>query len=424
MRSSGMVGAVVLAIAACVAAAAQSQPTRSERLVVGEQRTLRPGYPIGDIAVANPSVCDFRVVSGRREILLIANGEGFTTLTVWDQGGTKRDEVEIDVITREFQRLLTDLTDLLRPYPAVTVKRLGSRIVLSGTVNTQKDLDDLRTLAQAAGDILVMVTLPGADPAAPPAGDPTGGAVGDPGATRPVTRDPAAAGKVVVEPEPPPPARKPVPGAAQPVPLPPGPPPATPIVPGPPAAPLGQPGAARSIVYVIEVYESPASGPPPEVLGPQGTRVQMAAITTGEGREARQFLPVGAQSPAAGQPRGLSISLTPTVSGTTITTAVVIDTNLPIGSFDQRTPIWLRAKLQFSRVSGQTRYITEQELAGLVEPSVAMASAPGEPRAGGSLIPSPSSIVKGGGGQSPSPSTVLVIAITPSLQGPADGPRP
>ncbi len=274
---------------ACAAAA--TGQTRTERLVVGEQRTFKPGYAVGDIAIANPAVCDFRVVSGRREVMLIANGEGFTSLTVWDQRNVKRDEVAIEVISREFAKLMADLAELLQPYPAVSIKRLGSRVVLAGTVRSADDLDNVRAIAAAAGNVVSTVTVRAGGAADEPAAA-AGGATSRTGSETP---------RAVYDPPPPPPTRKPVGTSPEPVPLSGGAQPA--VKPAPAATPSpvavpaaaappppnvasggGRPGTpataaaagdlpiaagAGPIEYLVEVYESPAAAPPPEVAGPR-----------------------------------------------------------------------------------------------------------------------------------------------------------
>jgi len=445
---------IVLAVLVGVLALAwpvQAQ-TRSERLVIGEQRTFKPGYAVGDIAISNPSVCDYRVMSGRREVMLIANGEGFTTLTVWDQRSVKRDEVGIEVVSREYAKLMGDLADLLRPYPGITIKRLGSRIVLAGTVGSAGELENVKTIASAVDNLVLTVTVRG-DAAAPdrPAPD----------AATPETS------RAVPHPAPPPPARRPAPNAPEPVPLRPAPPaqaapipqatPSTAVAVPAPAAPpppnvttgtgartappanLDVPVGTGSIEYLVEIYESPSSAPPPEAVGPQGTRLYMARLRTGVGREVRQFVNVGPKT--AKPPRGISLGLTPRVQGSDIQTVAVVDTNLPVGPYEQKQdPVWLRCTVNFTVSAGQTRFVNEQELASSATPTgappsessgsgtgakvadvavgvgqgIATANVPGA-----SYIPSFGGIFGGGGsGQPKARKTMLLIVLTPIVVGP------
>ena len=63
-------------VPAVVAQAGESQePTR---LLTGEQKVLRPGYAIGNIAIGDPKVCDFKILPGGLEVMLLAKGQGET----------------------------------------------------------------------------------------------------------------------------------------------------------------------------------------------------------------------------------------------------------------------------------------------------------------------------------------------------------
>lgn len=428
---------------------------RAERLAVGEQKTFKPGYAVGDIAIANPDVCDFRVVSARREVMLIATGQGFTTLTVWDQRGVKRDEIAIEVVSREFAKLLNDLAELLRPYPGVTVRTLGNRVALSGTVASAQELEAVREIASAV-EVVSTVTVRSAAVQPPPAGAETA----------------AATGSVVPDPAPPPPSRRPVTNAPTPVPLTPGTAsssrtPASAAQPAaaasPPAPNVSTSGAARAatpaepsaavgngaIEYLVEIYETPTSAPPPEVAGPQGKKLFTARLRTDVGIEVRQLVNVGPKTATPAQMRGISIGLTPSTSEGSIQTEAVIDTNLPLGPYEQKkNPVWLRCTASFESRPGQARYLNEHELAGSAQPVGAPpatgsgSSAGGRAAAtaidagtqaatshvpGGAYIPSFGGLFGGGGSSEPKVRpTMLLIVITPSASRwtPRDEPSP
>ena len=464
--------------------------TRSERLVAGEQKTFNPAYAVGDIAIANPAVCDFRVVSGRREVMLVAVRPGFTTLTIWDQRGTKRDEVAIEIVSREFARILADMTELLRPYPDVVIKPLGDRAVLIGTVNTPDELQTVKTLANAAGNLICTVTLrravaptvespapvsvPAPLPVPPPATHtftadappqlppPVPTVTYDPEPPAPVRRTPVTMPAPVslgtlppppaTTPQPvgamPPPAAPPVavPAAATPPPpnISPAPPSAPSVSPRPPVQPLPTPSPAPSpaadwstpagsdtVEYLVELYESPASAPPPEVAGPKGKRLYIGRLRSDPGVEVRQLITL-AGGTSANALRGLSIGLTPSLVNNAIHTAVIVDTNLPVGKYDQKNPVWIRCALAFTGRPGQTRFISEVELARSAAP-VAPPASPGTSqgnagRVAGQVIDTGAavagvSIPSFGGllGSSQSPSqpkarqTTLLIVVTPSI---------
>lgn len=131
---------------------AQGEPVRSEKtLFVDSQESYRPGYAIGDIAIAQPEVADFRVLPGRRELLLIGKSPGTTTLIIWDQQKVKREEIEITVATREDVQAEQDLKDLVADFPDVQVRRVRGQLALTGSVQTPQDFDAVQRLADAAG---------------------------------------------------------------------------------------------------------------------------------------------------------------------------------------------------------------------------------------------------------------------------------
>jgi hypothetical protein len=182
-----VIGLVLFAIAltASVSARAADVQTQDLTLFVGEQQTFTPGYAVGDIQVLNPEVANFRVQPGRRELMLVGKGKGETQLIIWDQKRVKRHEIKLIVRSRDEMKQETDLKELLKDFPTVQVRRLGDRLVVSGTVSTQADLDAISRIANvASAENLVRVVrglYPGAPPDPPPAPGP--GPVGVAGPT-------------------------------------------------------------------------------------------------------------------------------------------------------------------------------------------------------------------------------------------------
>ena len=214
--------------------------------------------------------------------------------------------------------------------------------------------------------------------------------------------------------------------------------------PGPPVPPLPAPSPAPSpaadwstpvgsgaVEYLVEIYESPASAPPPEVAGPQGKRLYIGRLRSDSGVEVRQLIKL-AGGTSANTLRGLSIGLTPSLVNNAIHTAVVVDTNLPVGKYDQKNPVWLRCALAFTLSPGQTRFIPEVELARSAAP-VAPVPPPGTSpgnagRVAGQVIDTGAAVAGVsipsfggllGGSQSPSQpkarKTTLLIVVTPSI---------
>lgn len=433
IQSTQFIIATAVSVAAVIhvgsgAATGQSTSTEPDRVVhllTGTEQTLSAEYSVGNTAIGNAGVCEIEVLPGRREVLLIARGIGITTLTLWDQRGRKQEEIRIDVSSRELSKLQADLMALLGGYPGVRAEPLGNSIVLNGTVASQEALAAVEGIAKAAG-VASVVTLggslpltgagtapmptsltgpPAAQPAAPQPLLPPGAALpvaltSAAPASRPSSSTPTApvtmpSGGLLADDDGPPPAAVPNPpppnvfyvstsggsdslgfgsGLTGASPGPPGPASSSPSLARPTGVvPPEAAGAATGRVdYRIELYEQSALAPPPEVMGPQGTRIFSTTVTAYDGRAARELFVAeqGGRTPD-GQTRpmsGISIELTPSLQRGAIATSMTIDTNLPMGTArDAAGPHpWRRAQLDFQIQAGATRYITEQELAGVM----------------------------------------------------------
>ena len=169
-----VLGFVFVAIALFISAPhAADVQTQDLTLYVGEQQTFTPGYPVGDIQVVNPDVANFRVQPGRRELMLLGKGKGETQLIIWDQKRVKRHEIKLIVRSRDEMKQESDLKELLKDFPTVQVRRLGDRLVVSGTVSTQADLDAISRIANVASAENLVRVVRGLYPGAPPPGGTT-----------------------------------------------------------------------------------------------------------------------------------------------------------------------------------------------------------------------------------------------------------
>jgi hypothetical protein len=142
--------AAALFIGLQFAAFAQAPDTQELTLFVKEQKPFTPGYAIGNIAIGDPEVADYKVMPGRKEIMLFAKGKGETRLLIWDQKNVKRHDVKITVAVKEEAQAETDLKELLAPFPTVSVRKLGEQIVVTGQVSTDADMDAVGRIATAA----------------------------------------------------------------------------------------------------------------------------------------------------------------------------------------------------------------------------------------------------------------------------------
>jgi hypothetical protein len=166
------------------ALAAQEPVTEEKTVFVAAQQSFTPGFAVGDIAIAEPEIADYKVLRGRKELLLYGKSPGTTTLILWDQRRVKRAVITIHVVTRESVQAEKDLNELVAEFPDVKVRRLKGQLVLTGTVDNASDLEALQKIADTA-EAANLVRLSGnasspapAAPEAPTAPDSTTPAAG------------------------------------------------------------------------------------------------------------------------------------------------------------------------------------------------------------------------------------------------------
>lgn len=177
MRTHWLLSTTVVLALSVVSTAAQAPAAgaspREVRLLVGDQFVLEPGFAVGDIAVGDPAVADFRMRPGRRAVLLLGVGEGRTKLILWDQSGKGRTEVELIVETREQAQAEAKLRVLLRDFPSVRMERVGSGLVVSGSVSSEDDLALIERMAASTGAESFVRYVPPEVPAGRGTGTPT-----------------------------------------------------------------------------------------------------------------------------------------------------------------------------------------------------------------------------------------------------------
>lgn len=307
---------VVFGLAAAAAGAqapAQIAAAPQVRLLVGDQSVLEPGFPVGDIAIGDPAIADFRVRAGRRSVLVLGIGEGHTKLILWDQAGKVRSETEVIVETRDHAEAETRLRTLLRDFPSVTVERVGSGLIVTGSVSSQDDLSLIERMASSSSAESFVRYVP-----------PEGGAAGS---ARPSLTPGAAV---------PPPAN-----AAD-----------RPVAEAPAAAPHG-----AQIEYQVEVMEaSVAFGSSSYETGiePSGRVLHTATLRTGLAGDAQTFIPGKVLAskdikipPKELETSGIRLTLTPTaLEEGRLSTRIFVETNLPVKSSAYVPGGWRRARWQ------------------------------------------------------------------------------
>lgn len=346
------VALVFVLSAAALVSAQTSLLQENKTLFMNEQQSFIPGYPVGDIAIGDPKIADFRVLPGRRELLLFSRGLGQTTLTVWDQNKVKRHEILLTVTTRQAQQTESELKELLKEFPTVRVATLAGSLVVTGTVKSLGDMSAIDKIAAAAkAKNLVRLEAALAAPGTPGAS----GAATAPGTTN-----------------------MPTPSSTSPT-----------------GRPLAAPGAAAApnvadgmqVDYDIELLEASTafrSGSYARGIEPSGRSLYKSTVramfgTEGEifiggnavapAKDNRQFEKQQTTKPAGGQPAqtvetGIRLKLRPDALAQNgqFTTFILVETNLPINSDTYDPDTWRRARWEFRSVSGEPFGVTGGDL--------------------------------------------------------------
>jgi len=142
------------------APAAEVELGPNRRMVVGEVGTI--GLPlISRIAIGNGAVVKATVVDDR-EIVLLAEAPGETTMHVWLKSG-RQISYQLKVEAVRATRVLEDLQELIRAVPGVTARQVGDRIVMEGRYPDAETAARLNKLAASFAQVLNLVAERPAD---------------------------------------------------------------------------------------------------------------------------------------------------------------------------------------------------------------------------------------------------------------------
>lgn len=144
LKSVGIHGLQVLALWLAMAASAlATTPPTPMALYVGEAKVLNhPG--ISRMAIGNGKVVAATVLDDR-QVLLLAEAPGQSTLYLWDKKGVEREYV-ISVVPADLSRLLTEIGSLLPG--GVAARIVGDKVVLEGANLSDENATRVREIAK------------------------------------------------------------------------------------------------------------------------------------------------------------------------------------------------------------------------------------------------------------------------------------
>lgn len=126
----------------------------NRRMVVGEVGTI--GLPtISRIAIGNGAVIKATVVDDR-EVVLLAEAPGETTMHVWLRSG-RQISYQLKVEAVRASRVLEDLQELIRAVPGINARQVGERIVMEGRYPDAETAARMNKLAASFPQVLNLV---------------------------------------------------------------------------------------------------------------------------------------------------------------------------------------------------------------------------------------------------------------------------
>jgi len=118
----------------------------SQTLMRGQSQTITLEYEVGDVAVADPHVCDYLVARGRRSVYVNAKGAGETTVTLWDAKGIKRDDFVVRVMTTNLKEALNRTRAALGDISGIVIEINDGRVEINGEVADPEDYRAIKAL--------------------------------------------------------------------------------------------------------------------------------------------------------------------------------------------------------------------------------------------------------------------------------------
>ncbi len=309
IRTAGLLVSAFIALSPMPSVAAQGAVPAHEEIhtIVSGQQTITPGYAVGNVSLADPKIADFRVLPGRREVLVLGRGAGRTTLVLWDQQSAKRGEYDIVVRTQKQLDLERDLKELLRPFPETELRVVGDTLTMIGTVNSAEDLTSIDKIASTFGvKSLVRRTAPTPAPVE------------------------SLRGSI--------------------------------------ASSAGTASTGARVVYEVELFEASSlfkSGSYATGVEPSGRSLFKGTVTAGLDGEERIFIGGAAVRADEKSPEsGIRLTLRPQSPDTKgrFATHVFVETNLPFDGSTYDPNTWRRARWQFMASSGEPFGITGSDL--------------------------------------------------------------
>lgn len=136
----------IKALALIVLTASFSHSVLAQRimnLAEGEAKTIKADQDIASVFIADPAVADYQVID-KHKVVVFGKKIGSTSLIVFDKQGTALQNRNL-IVNKSLVHIQQQI-QLNYPDAKVTIYNLGEQVVLSGTVATEQEKDDINIL--------------------------------------------------------------------------------------------------------------------------------------------------------------------------------------------------------------------------------------------------------------------------------------
>lgn len=129
----------------------------AEQLSAGESRVITTDFDIHKVATGDPKICQV-LRTDMREILLNAQKPGETNILIWDSQKL-RQEIQVTVNIKDTAATAIELRELFKGIEGVTVRSVGSRVVVEGEVFSRNDLNRVSSILERMPDTINLVKM-------------------------------------------------------------------------------------------------------------------------------------------------------------------------------------------------------------------------------------------------------------------------
>jgi pilus assembly protein CpaC len=138
--------------------AQQNQPA-DEYLVTNNPKIKTTSYTIGNITIGDPNIVNFKADRKKNRITLFPKNPGSTSVIIFDQKGAQKEVLNLAVYSTDPEKLLGDVKQLLVDVEGITIKRVGQKIIIDGSVLLGSELSRIQKISANTNQIVSLVTI-------------------------------------------------------------------------------------------------------------------------------------------------------------------------------------------------------------------------------------------------------------------------